>query len=210
MIVIDKLASSLGQKDEGPNIALAEAIVRKKNQKAVKALVELLFHKDKQIQSDSIKVLYEIGKQKPELIAAYDKEFLKLLDHKNNRLVWGAMSALDSISAIQPKAIYKHLTQILDVASKGSVITRDHAVNILINLARVKTYAEDAQTLLFAEILGCPVNQLPMYAERAAPVISKKMSARFKEVLTMRLDDEMPESKRKRIEKVMKVAGEVK
>lgn len=206
MNVIDKLASTLGQKDEGPNIAVAEAIVKKKNHKAIKALVELLAHKDKNIQSDSIKVLYEIGERKPELISEYDKVFLSLLDQKNNRLVWGAMSVLDSISAIEPKAIYKHLVQILDVASKGSVITRDHAVNILINLTRVKKYAEDTQTLLFAEILSCPVNQLPMYAERAAPIITKKMSGRFKEVLQMRLDDGMPESKRKRIEKVLKKA----
>ncbi len=204
MKVIDKLATSLGRRDEAPNIALAQEIAKKKNLNAVSELVALLQHKDKNIQSDSIKVLYEIGERNPALIAEHDKLFLSLLDNKNNRLVWGAMTALDSISSIKPNEIYKKLSHILNVAARGTVITRDHAVNILINIAKVKQYSRDAQTLLFAEMGSCPVNQLPMYAERAAPVVTKEMMSKFKEVLQMRLDDEMPESKRKRIEKVMK------
>jgi hypothetical protein len=199
-----KLSTSLGRTHEAPNIALAEEIVKKKDAKAIAELITLLENQDKNIQSDIIKVLYEIGERKPELISEYINVFLMLLDHTNNRLIWGAMSALDSISLSQPKEIYKHLSKILDVAAKGSVITRDHAVNILINLAKVKRYAKNAQTLLFAEMASCPVNQLPMYAERAATIVTKEMKLKFKEVLEMRIEDVEQESKRRRIEKVQK------
>src|ERR1041385_1990762 len=103
--IIERLASSLGKRDEKPNQELAASLVKSKDKKAIKELVEHLSDKDKNIQSDCIKVLYEIGEQKPELIADYDKEFLALLDSKNNRLVWGAMTAIDCIAAISPDSI---------------------------------------------------------------------------------------------------------
>ena len=44
--VLNRLASSLGRNDEHPNIALAEAIVKKGDAKAVRELVEALLGKD--------------------------------------------------------------------------------------------------------------------------------------------------------------------
>src|SRR6266498_2301131 len=98
MSILSQLATSLDVRSEVPNQVLAKKIIKASDKKAVKELVENLDNKDKNIQGDCIKVLYEIGEQEPELIASYDKEFLALLDHKNNRLVWGAMTALDGIA----------------------------------------------------------------------------------------------------------------
>src|SRR6266513_422108 len=98
MTVLDKLATALNRRDEVPNQELAKEIVRSNDRRAVKELIENLAHKDKNIQSDCIKVLYEVGEREPALIAPYYNEFGKLLDSKNNRLVWGAMTALDSIT----------------------------------------------------------------------------------------------------------------
>lgn len=66
MSILPKLASSLGRRDEVPNQELAKQLVKSKDKKAIVELVENLSKKDKNIQSDCIKVLYEIGEQQPE------------------------------------------------------------------------------------------------------------------------------------------------
>lgn len=204
MSIINSLASSLGRKDELPNQALAKEIVVANNQNAIKELVENLLHKNKNIQSDCIKVLYEVGDSKPQLIAPYLDVFVNLLSHKNNRLQWGAMMALNYISSVKPAAIYNHLSQILMATDKGSVITRDQAVNLLIQLTAIPKYSENTFLLLVEQLLKCPTNQLPMYAERAIPIINKKNKVLFAETLVSRLDEIEKESKRKRVEKVIK------
>jgi hypothetical protein len=203
MSILSQLATALNRRDEVPNQELAKKIVKSSDKKAVKELVENLSNKDKNIQSDCIKVLYEIGEQQPGLIAAYDKEFLALLDNKNNRLVWGAMTALDCIAGINPKGIYKNLTKILKASDTGSVITKDHCLGILTKLAAEKQYADNALALMLDEFKSCPTNQLPKYAEDAIPVITEKYKKDFIKVLSFRIKEIEKESKQKRVEKVI-------
>jgi hypothetical protein len=204
MTILSKLASINNIRNTEPNKAVALEIIKTSDKKAIKELVDNLSHKDKNIQSDCIKVLYEIGEQVPELIAEYDKQFLELLDNKNNRLVWGAMTALDCIAAINPKGIYKHLTTILDIAEKGSVITKDHGVGILTKLAAEKQYADTALVLLLDVMKTAATNQLPKYAEDAVSVITDKYKKDFVKVFNSRLDDFEKETKKVRLQKVIK------
>ena len=204
MAVIDRLASALNRKDEGPNLEMAESIAEQEDREAIKELVDNLHNRDKNIQSDCIKVLYEIGALKPSLVAEYSKEFVTLLDHGNNRLVWGAMTALDAITLETQEAIYSALAKIVDVADKGSVITKDHGIQILIKLCSVKSYADHAFALLIEQLKKCPTNQLPMYAENAISIVNESNKALFIETLYSRLDDIEKDSKRKRVEKVIK------
>lgn len=204
MSVIEKLATSLKRRDEKPNQELAKAIAAKKDKNAVKELISLLQHKNKDIQFDCIKVLYEIGALQPSLIKEYTGNFVELLDSKHNRNIWGAMHALDCITPEAPKIIYANLPKIMDAAEKGSVITRDHAVGILLKLCTVKQYAENAFVLFIELIQHCPTNQLPMYAENAMGVIHAKNKAVFSKLLQNRLKEIEKESKRKRVEKVIK------
>jgi len=202
MSIVDKLASSLNRKDELPNQELAREIVHSQDKKSVKELVENLSNK-KAIQNDCIKVLYEIGEQEPKLIADYINEFVSQLDSKNNRLQWGAMTALGTITNERPKEIYAALPTILLAADKGSVITTDHAVNILIKLSSIKDYSASAFSLLIEQLLRSPTNQLPMYAERAMPIINERNKKLFIKTLTSRLGDIEKDTKRKRVEKVI-------
>lgn len=204
MSVIPKLASSLDRRDEMPNQELAKQIAAKKDKKAVQELVDNLSNKSKDIQNDCIKVLYEIGEINPSLISDYAKEFIALLDHKNNRLQWGAMTAINTITLENPKVIYAALVKIIAAADRGSVITKDYGVNILIKLCSLKQYADNAFSLLIEQLLSSPTNQLPMYAEKAMPIINDKNKALFIKTLTSRLDDIEKDTKRKRVEKVIK------
>jgi hypothetical protein len=204
MSIINKLAFSLNRRDEAPNQQLAKQIADGNDKKAVAEIVENLQHKNKNIQSDCIKVLDEIAKLKPKLVADYAPELIALLDNKNNRLQWGAMAALDNMTNDNPKAIHSALANIIACADKGSVITNDHCVGILIKLAGTKEYANNAFALLNERLLISPTNQLPMYAENALPIINEKNKPIFSKTLTSRLSDIEKETKRKRVEKVLK------
>jgi HEAT repeat protein len=59
MNIIEKLASSLGRRDEIPNTELSKSLSDKEDHKSIEELAELLTHKNKNIRSDAIKVLYE-------------------------------------------------------------------------------------------------------------------------------------------------------
>jgi hypothetical protein len=204
MSIIQKLATSVGRRDEVPNQELAAAIVGKNDKKAVAELVENLTNNNKAIRSDCIKVLYEIGEAKPKLLAEHYKALLNALESHDNRIQWGAMTALGTIALENPDEIFKFLAKIIDIADRGSVITRDHCVNILIKLTSLPKFADKTFPLLNEQLLGAPTNQLPMYAENAAPVISEKYRDKFVKTLTSRLSDIEKESKRKRVEKVIK------
>ena len=207
MSVLNQLASALGRRDEIPNQELAAEIAAKRDKAAVTELVENLQNKKKDIRSDCIKVLYEIAERRPALVSPYISTFVALLDSKNNRLQWGAMTALDHVTPEDPKLIYKHLSAIMRACDKGSVITRDHAVSILIHLCKHKPYADDALALLLEQFLTCPTNQLPAYAESAAAVIPEQQKKRFAKALSGRLGELEKESKRKRVEKVIEKLG---
>ncbi|MFC0186328.1 hypothetical protein SAMN04515674_1063 [Pseudarcicella hirudinis] len=209
MSIISLLASSLGRKDEIPNQELAKQIVSKNDKDAIKELVENLNNKNKNIQNDCIKVIYEIGTLKPLLIADFTNQLIALLDHKNNRLQWGAMTALDILTNEKPGEIFSALPGIIAAADRGSVITNDHCVGILIKFCAMANYAEDVFPLLIERLVICPTNQLPMYAENALPIINQKNKSVFIRTLTERLSEIEKETKRSRVEKVIKKADKL-
>jgi hypothetical protein len=209
MSIIPKLATSLDRRDEVLNQELAEEIARGEDKAAVGELVENLKNKNKGIRYDCIKTLYEIGYQKPHLIADHFPDFLALLESKDNRLQWGAMTALGCIAREKPAEIFDSLGRIVEAAEKGSVITRDHCVNILISLSALDRYADKTFPLLLELLMSSPTNQLPMYAENALPIITARNKDRFIEVLAGRLDEIEQDSKRKRVEKVIAKSGKI-
>jgi hypothetical protein len=199
-----QLASSLGRRDEAPNIALAEKIAKAKNAGAVEELVRLIASPTMGIRNDAIKVLYEIGERNPDLIAPHVATFLELLDHKDNRMIWGAMSALAAISATNPEPLAKKLVSILAAMDSGSVITRDKGITILASLATRKKHHTDAMDLLLEQVARAPVNQVPMYAEKMAGVISQPYAQKLISMLKERHDVWAIDSKAKRLEKLIR------
>ncbi|MFT3795470.1 hypothetical protein [Flavobacterium sp.] len=203
MNLIHKLASVSGRRDEIPNQELAKAIALANDHNAISELVALLQHTDKAIQSDSIKVIYEIGALNPKLVARHHAALAQLLDSKNNRLQWGAMTALGTIALEKPEFIFEQLPKLVEVAEKGSVITKDHLMAILIKLYALPQYATAIFALFNEQLLQCATNQLPMYAEQMLPKIGAEHKIQFIQTLTSRLGDIEKETKRKRVEKVI-------
>lgn len=203
-MIKDRLASMLGRRDEEPNILLAQEIVQNNDKNAIEELLQLIQGKQKDLQNDSIKVLYEIGEISPQLISAYWKDFLDALSSKNNRLQWGAMTALKTISLFVPDHIVNSIITLEKALEQGSVITRDNYVAILNNLLSHSPYQELAFNAIIKQLSQCPTNQLAMYAELVSPKITSAYSKKFIETLSGRLDEIEKDSKRKRVEKVIK------
>ena len=204
MPIIELLASSQGLRSSAPNIALAEEIASTGNRDAVSELVTLLKHRDRNIQGDSLKTLYETGYRKPELIAPYYADFLELLINRNNRLVWGGMIALTTIAHIRHKELFKSLDLIMDTVNKGSVITIDCGVEILAKLNHHDAYHNTTDPLLMDQLLKCPIKQLPTYASKSLMHMGEHSGEAYRNIITNRMNECEKESQRKRLEHILK------
>ncbi|MCB0711961.1 MAG: hypothetical protein KDD67_06495 [Ignavibacteriae bacterium] len=204
MSILNQLSSSLNRRDEIPNQELARALAEKGDRKGVREVVGALQSGNQNIKNDCIKVLYEVGELKPELISEYLPLFVDLLKSKNNRLVWGGMTALSTLTTLESAILYERLPEIIDGAYRGSVIAKDHAVKILVALAGVKEYTDDVQLLLLDRLRTSPDNQFPTYAEKTGQVITEPHKSLFLSILHARLEEIEQESKRKRVEKVIR------
>ncbi|MDO8360354.1 MAG: hypothetical protein Q7T08_09980 [Devosia sp.] len=202
MSILDQLASALGRNDEQPNIALAETLAAKPDAEAVAELVEALSAGTAAQKSDAIKVLYELGERRPEAVADHAAAFIALLGSRNNRLVWGAMHAVASVTPLRAKEVAAALPAILAAADKGSVIAKDHAMSILSRLA-LAGYASALPILLDRLETAAP-NQFPMYCEMALPAVTPAHRARFRAILEGRLAKIEQKAKRARVEKVLR------
>ena len=97
-VLVARLASSLGRRDEVPNQELAAEIAAANDAGAVKTMVALLADGTKAVRSDCIKVLYEVGERRPRLVASHVQAFLSALESRDNRIQWGAMTALSAVT----------------------------------------------------------------------------------------------------------------
>lgn len=202
MSVLDKLASALERNDERPNVELAEALVAKPDKNAIAALADALTTGSVAVQNDAIKVLYEIGERAPELVASHADAFFALLGSRNNRNVWGAMSAIETIASVRAKEVAGHLKTILAAGDKGSVIAKDKAISTLAKLAT----AGDAKAMpaLLERLGGAALNQFPMYAELAAAAVTTPHQTKLVAILEARLKTIEQPAKRARVEKVLR------
>src|SRR5690606_38660222 len=118
------------------------------------------------IRSDCIKVLYEIGAIKPELIEDYVDEFVALLKHQDNRLVWGGMTALGTMAHRQSDAIAQHIDTLIDTTENGSVITQDWGIRVLSTIcAENAQYAEKIFPFLMDFLNASRPKDVPRHAE---------------------------------------------
>lgn len=203
--MIEELASSLGRHDEAPNIFLAEKICADKvnREGKIKSLVGLL-HESQAAANDAIKVLYEIGNREPELIAAHVEEFLTNLTSKNNRLVWGCMTALSEIAHLVPDAIYNRIESIKWAYETGSVITRDNSITVFASLCRANPeYENDLFPFILEHLKNCRSKEVAQHAERASICVDQTNLMIFREALENRISS-LSNTQLARVKKLIK------
>ena len=205
MSVLSRIAHLQNRRDEVPNQELARDLAEQKNREGIREIAENLWNKDKNIQADCIKVLYEIGYIDSTLIADYAEDFLKLLRNRNNRLIWGGMIALSTIAKLRADFIHTHLGEILKAMRAGSVITVDSAIRTLALAATKDTYRLDIFPHLLEHLRTCRPKDVPQHSEKSLPAIDAGNKGDFIAVLEKRLDD-LSNSQVKRVKKVIKEA----
>jgi hypothetical protein len=205
--VLHKIAYFQNRRDEIPNQELAGELIREQNCEGIGEIAENLWNKDKNIQNDCIKVLYEIGESRPELITPYIDDFFRLLKSKNNRMVWGAMTALAAIAAVKPEKIYENIDQIYVAMENGSVITIDNGIKALaIVAAQNQLYNEKISPFLIHHLQTCRPQEVPQHAEKSMPAVNQQNKADFLKVLHKRETD-LSASQMVRIKKIYKAVA---
>ena len=206
MSVLDRLASSLGQRSDIPNQELARDLVQKKDKDGIRELAENLWNRNSNIASDCIKTLYEIGYLQPELIAPYVNDFLRLVRSRENRLVWGGMLALANIAALKPAEIFAQVEWVMKATREGSVITADNGIKTLAGVAGCKEeYNRVIFPFLREHLETCRSKEVPQHAESTLAAVNQTNQKKFIEVLNQRMDG-LTATQAARVKKVIRAA----
>jgi hypothetical protein len=205
MSVLDRIAHFKNRRDEVPNQELARELAAQKDREGIREIAGNLWNKDKNIQADCVKVLYEIGYIDPSLVAGYAEDFLKLLRSRNNRLVWGGMIALSTLAELRTDLIHAHLDQILKAMDSGSVIAVDNAVKTLALAASKDTYRESIFPHLLEHLRACRPKDVAQHSEKSLLAVNVSNRDDFIAVLEKRMED-LSGSQITRVKKVIKAA----
>lgn len=206
MSALDRIAHFQNRRDEVLNQKLARDLAAQKDREGIREIAENLWNRDKNIQADCLKVLYEIGYIDPSLIAGYAEDFLKLLKSRNNRLVWGGMIALSTVAELRADFINDNLDQILKAMDAGSVITVDNAVKTLALAASKDAYRPSIFPHLLEHLRTCRPKDVPQHAEKSLPAVDASNKEEFITVLDKRVED-LTGAQKSRVKKVIKAAG---
>jgi hypothetical protein len=202
--VLRKISYYQNVRDEVPNQELARELAETRNAAGIQEIAAHLVDKNKNIQSDCLKVLYEIGYLAPDLIAGYADDFLKLLHSKNNRMVWGAMIALASIADLRADAVWAQIDELLRAVENGSVITVVWGVRALAKVAATGPERRGRIFPFLKHILEtCLPRDVPTHAESMLCAVDQSARAEFLSVLEARRA-EMTPSQQARLKKVLK------
>lgn len=204
MSVIDRLSSSLGRKDQEPNKELAQELCEKRDEESIAQLVANLSNSDKRIQSDCIAVMEYIGYSNPELIAQYVDTFLQIVTSKNNRMVWGAMIALSTITLEKADDVFNNIDIIFTAIEHGSVITIDNGISVIAKVASAnETYEKKLVPWLLEHLSLCRTKEVGQHAEKSIIAMNERNKEQFIQILSKRME-ELSSSQKTRVRKVLK------
>jgi len=188
MSVLNKIAFYQNRRDEIPNQEAAQVLAQTRSRADIREIAEALWNKEPNVQSDCLKVLYELGYLAPELIGEYVDDFLKLLKHPNNRMVWGGMIALSTVADLKAAEIFPHIGEIVQVMEKGSVITMDNGIKVLALVASQKDeYRKAIFPILLDHLKTCRPKEVPQHAEKSLPAVTADNKSDFIQVLEIGL-----------------------
>ena len=208
MSVLNKIAFYQNRRDEIPNREAAQVLAQTRSRADIREIAEAMWDKEPNVQSDCLKVMYELGYLAPDLIAEYVDDFLKLLKHRNNRMVWGGMIALSTVADLKAAEIFPHIGEIVLVMEKGSVITMDNGITVLALVASQKDdYRKAIFPILLDHLKTCRPKEVPQHAEKSLPAVTAGNKSDFIQVLEGRLED-MTASQAARLKKIIKTAEE--
>jgi len=204
MSVIHKIAYHQNRRDEVPNQELAKELAESENTVGLQEMVDHLYDKNKSISSDCLKVIYETGYIRPDLIAPFVPEFMKLLESKINRMVWGSMIALANTAPLNPKPVLKEIEKVISTFQKGTLITQVWGLNTIANaIATDPTYNKKYIGVLFDHIEKCNPRELPRHTQDILAAINDSNREALEAIIMARID-ELNKSQYTKLKRILK------
>ncbi len=204
MEYVKRISYHLKDRSEVPNQELAKELALSNNKEGVSEIYSYLDDANKSIASDCLKVLYEVGYLAPELIVGYCEDFFKLLESKNNRMVWGSMIAIANIAKIDPSLVYAKKDLIIDKVETGSLITQVWGIYALVNMiAGNSYYFDEFKNYLFSVLAHTRAIDFTKRAITISEIVEEADKEEFKSILASGLD-KVSKSARKKLEKLIR------
>jgi hypothetical protein len=204
MSVLNQIAFYQDRRDEVPNQELARKLAAARDKAGIQEIAENLSNKNKNVQSDCLKVLYEIGYIDPELVADYVEDFLRLLKSKQNRMVWGAMIALGTVASKRPQEIWAKIDDVIQALDQGTVITIVWGVKVLAAVAAAdESYSRKLFPILIAQLHKCIPRDVSTHAESMLAAVNTGNQQEFLAILEAR-QPEMSPAQLTRLKKVLR------
>ena len=193
MSTLDRIAYFQNVRNEVPNQKLAKELVETRNQAGIREIAENLENKNKNVRSDCLKVLYEIGYLDQGLIAGYANDFLKLLKSKDNRMVWGAMIGLATIADRRSKEIWAQIEAVIHITENGTVITKVWGMRVLAKVAAAdEKYKKRIFPFLLEQIRARIPRDVPTHAESLLCAVDRNNKTELLSILEARREELTP------------------
>jgi hypothetical protein len=204
MTALEKISFFLNQRNEIPNQKLARTLAAARDRKGIREIADNLWHANQNVRSDCLKVLYEIGYIDPSLIAGYSDKFLRLLNDKENRMIWGAMIALATVAPLCPHEIWTNIDDVIRTVNGGTLITVVWGIKALASVASSDPrYEKKIFPVLLGTLRTCIPRDIPTHAESIVRALRQDNRKDFLALLERR-GKELTTSQASRLKRILK------
>jgi hypothetical protein len=204
--LLNRLGYLQTRRDRTPNLDLARDLAVRDDKAGIREIAENMWNDNKNIHSDCMNVLYEIGRVDPNLITPYAGDFIKLLKSKHHNMVEGAITALAEIAKVKPEFVFKNLAEIKRITETGSDVAVDKSISALAHTAAAdEEYGKTIFLYLLQHLLSCHHKHVPERAEKILPAVNENNNTEFIKTLKKRLES-LSGSDFTRLKKIIRMA----
>ena len=186
--LLNRLGYLQTRRDRTPNLDLARDLAARDDTAGIREIAENMCNDNKNIHSDCMHVMYEIGRVDPHLITPYAVDFIKFLKSKHQNMAQGAITALSEISKVNPEFIFKNQVEIKRIAETGSESAIDKCISALAHTAADERFSAEVFPYLLQHLSACHHKQLPGCAEKILPAVNETNNDEFIKTLKKRLE----------------------
>ncbi|MFZ1083929.1 MAG: HEAT repeat domain-containing protein [Terracidiphilus sp.] len=153
MSIVERLSTSVGDRTQGANLAVAETV--KANTSLLAEIADGFDTASVKLLGDCVEIFTMVAVGQPEAVIPYLPAFQKLLHIRDKRVRWEAAHTL-ALTAIHAPDVIKKMVADLEelVARDESMIVRGYALQALGEYARSKPAAADSVFIFLRESLG--------------------------------------------------------
>ncbi len=206
--LLNRLSYLQTRRDRTPNLDLARDLAAREDRTGIREIAENLWNDNKNIHSDCMNVMYEIGRVDPDLITPYAADFIKFLKSKHPNMVEGAITALSEIAKVNPEFVFKNLAGIKRIAETGSDAAVDKSISALAHTAADERFSANIFPYLLQHLSSCPRKQLTERAEKILPAVNENNNSEFIKTLKKRLES-LSGSDFTRLKKIIRIAESI-